>query len=194
MWDSPRLSGREWHSGARKGVLNSHRSLRTRGRKREANECVGMTLVSTPNGFLHFHSRGKRISPSFPSREIHHEKKKKKIRLHVHTPTNRTSERGGSWKNSRHHLHLLQMFSGLVMRFSSRAAIIRIEVGSRRTFLSTSSSRRSGSGKPRIVLIGCGWGGTAFLRDIDTNKFAVTCVSQRDHFLLTPLLASTTVL
>ena len=48
-------------------------------------------------------------------------------------------------------------------------------------------------GKPKVVVIGCGWAGFRFAQDIDKSKYHVTLVSPRNHFLFTPLLPSTAV-
>ena len=53
--------------------------------------------------------------------------------------------------------------------------------------------RLSSSSKPRVVVLGAGWGGFRVARDLDKTKFDVTVVSPRNHFLFTPLLPSTTV-
>ncbi|KAF2077850.1 hypothetical protein CYY_000812 [Polysphondylium violaceum] len=47
--------------------------------------------------------------------------------------------------------------------------------------------------KPRIVILGCGWGSYAFLKKLKTHDYEVTVISPRNHFLFTPLLASTSV-
>eukprot|EP01032_Pedospumella_encystans_P012913 gene12913-14903_t len=47
--------------------------------------------------------------------------------------------------------------------------------------------------KPKVVVLGCGWAGFRFAQDIDKNKFSVSLVSPRNHFLFTPLLPSTSV-
>ena len=44
-----------------------------------------------------------------------------------------------------------------------------------------------------MVVLGTGWSSFAFLNAIDKKKFDVFVVSPRNHFLFTPLLASTTV-
>lgn len=44
--------------------------------------------------------------------------------------------------------------------------------------------------KPRIVVLGSGWGSFNFLQYIDKQKYHVTCVSPSNHFLFTPLLPS----
>lgn len=36
---------------------------------------------------------------------------------------------------------------------------------------------------------GSGWGGMAFAKDIDTNKYNVTIISPRNYLLFTPLLS-----
>jgi NADH:ubiquinone reductase (non-electrogenic) len=47
--------------------------------------------------------------------------------------------------------------------------------------------------KPRVVVLGTGWGACRFLKDIDTKTFDVVCISPRNHMVFTPLLASTCV-
>eukprot|EP01013_Petalomonas_cantuscygni_P009155 TRINITY_DN2193_c0_g1_i1.p1 TRINITY_DN2193_c0_g1~~TRINITY_DN2193_c0_g1_i1.p1 ORF type:complete len:603 (-),score=143.64 TRINITY_DN2193_c0_g1_i1:399-2207(-) len=44
-----------------------------------------------------------------------------------------------------------------------------------------------------LLVLGNGWGGMRVLRDVDKNKYRVTCVAPRNHFVFTPLLASTAV-
>jgi len=47
--------------------------------------------------------------------------------------------------------------------------------------------------KPRVVILGAGWGGYNFGKMINKDEFEVTLISPRNHFLFTPLLPSTTV-
>jgi NADH:ubiquinone reductase (non-electrogenic) len=47
--------------------------------------------------------------------------------------------------------------------------------------------------KPRLVVLGTGWGGFSFLRSIDSSAYDVTILSARDHMVFTPLLCSTAV-
>lgn len=47
--------------------------------------------------------------------------------------------------------------------------------------------------KERVVVLGTGWGATAFLKNIDTELFDVTVVSPRNYFLFTPMLAGASV-
>ena len=46
--------------------------------------------------------------------------------------------------------------------------------------------------KPRVVVVGSGWGGARFLRDINPDLCELTVLSQRNHMLFTPLLPQTT--
>jgi hypothetical protein len=48
-------------------------------------------------------------------------------------------------------------------------------------------------GKPKVVILGAGWGGFNFGNQIDKDLYDVTLVSPRNHFLFTPLLASSAV-
>ncbi|CAF1350089.1 unnamed protein product [Rotaria sordida] len=54
-------------------------------------------------------------------------------------------------------------------------------------------SNESTGTKPRIVVLGTGWGAVPFLKHIDSQKYEVVCVSPRNYFLMTPLLPSVSV-
>ncbi|CAF3924855.1 unnamed protein product [Rotaria magnacalcarata] len=47
--------------------------------------------------------------------------------------------------------------------------------------------------KPRVVVLGTGWGAVPLLKHIDTEKYEVVCVSPRNYFLMTPLLPPVSV-
>lgn len=47
--------------------------------------------------------------------------------------------------------------------------------------------------QPHLVVLGTGFAGFSLLKGIDVDRFNVTVVSPRNHFLFTPLLPSTTV-
>jgi NADH dehydrogenase len=49
------------------------------------------------------------------------------------------------------------------------------------------------STKPRLVIIGSGWGAVSVLKGLDKDKYNVTVVSANNYFLFTPLLPSATV-
>ncbi|CAD5176662.1 unnamed protein product [Musa acuminata subsp. malaccensis] len=46
--------------------------------------------------------------------------------------------------------------------------------------------------KKKLVVLGTGWAGTSFLRNLDTSQYDVQVVSPRNYFLFTPLLPSVT--
>ena len=56
-----------------------------------------------------------------------------------------------------------------------------------------SAAAKAVATKPRVVVLGTGWGSHRFVLDIDHSKYHVTVVSPRDHILFTPLLVSTAV-
>ena len=57
-----------------------------------------------------------------------------------------------------------------------------------------SALRSSGQrGRKRLVILGTGWGSYSVLKKVDKKLFDVIVISPRNHFLFTPLLASTTV-
>ncbi|ORX57479.1 nucleotide-binding domain-containing protein [Hesseltinella vesiculosa] len=47
--------------------------------------------------------------------------------------------------------------------------------------------------KPRLVIIGSGWGAVSLVKNLDKEKYNVTVVSENNYFLFTPLLPSATV-
>lgn len=47
--------------------------------------------------------------------------------------------------------------------------------------------------RQRLVILGSGWGGFKLLQSIDKTKLDVTMISPRNHFIFTPLLASSSV-
>jgi len=47
--------------------------------------------------------------------------------------------------------------------------------------------------KPRVVVLGTGWGAARVLKDLNTRIYDVVCISPRNHMVFTPLLASTCV-
>lgn len=49
------------------------------------------------------------------------------------------------------------------------------------------------TGRPRLVVLGTGWGAARLVRDIDPSKWDITVISPRNHMVFTPLLASTCV-
>lgn len=65
----------------------------------------------------------------------------------------------------------------------------RLRASSRRLAVHTNSR----SPVQRLVILGTGWASYSLLKSVDKGKFEVVVVSPRNHFLFTPLLASTTV-
>jgi NADH:ubiquinone reductase (non-electrogenic) len=55
--------------------------------------------------------------------------------------------------------------------------------------VSTSPGR---SAKKKVVILGTGWGGMSFLKNLDSTKYDVRVVSPRNYFVFTPLLPSVT--
>lgn len=50
----------------------------------------------------------------------------------------------------------------------------------------------STAGKPRLVILGTGWGATSLLKTIDPGLYDVVVVSPTNYFVFTPLLAGAT--
>ncbi|XP_031249272.1 external alternative NAD(P)H-ubiquinone oxidoreductase B1, mitochondrial isoform X5 [Pistacia vera] len=51
---------------------------------------------------------------------------------------------------------------------------------------------QSESKKKKVVVLGTGWAGTSFLKDLDVSSYDVQVVSPRNYFAFTPLLPSVT--
>jgi NADH dehydrogenase len=47
--------------------------------------------------------------------------------------------------------------------------------------------------KPKLVILGTGWGSVALLKQLNPDEYHVTVVSPSNHFLFTPMLPSATV-
>jgi hypothetical protein len=47
--------------------------------------------------------------------------------------------------------------------------------------------------KPKVVILGTGWGAMSFLQSLDQDDIEVTIISPRSFFFYTPLLAGTAV-
>ena len=47
--------------------------------------------------------------------------------------------------------------------------------------------------RPKVVILGAGWGGFTVAKGLKPGNFDVVVVSPRNHFLFTPLLPSTAV-
>ena len=57
----------------------------------------------------------------------------------------------------------------------------------------TLATQASGRKKPKVLVLGTGWGGNRLARQLDKSKFDVEIVSPANHFLFTPYLPSTAV-
>ncbi|KAL2879653.1 hypothetical protein SGCOL_004982 [Colletotrichum sp. CLE4] len=54
-------------------------------------------------------------------------------------------------------------------------------------------NQRNKPKRERVVVLGSGWAGYAFARDLDPKKYERILISPRSYFVFTPLLASTSV-
>lgn len=54
------------------------------------------------------------------------------------------------------------------------------------------STSPGSSKKKKVVILGTGWGGMSFLKNLDSTKYDVQVVSPRNYFVFTPLLPSVT--
>ncbi|KAF2205472.1 hypothetical protein GQ43DRAFT_468141 [Delitschia confertaspora ATCC 74209] len=56
-----------------------------------------------------------------------------------------------------------------------------------------SQEARRQQGKPRLVILGTGWGSVSLLKQLNPDDYHVTVISPSNHFLFTPMLPSATV-
>ncbi|KAG8627944.1 hypothetical protein KVT40_003817 [Elsinoe batatas] len=56
-----------------------------------------------------------------------------------------------------------------------------------------SETKKSQKHKPKLVILGTGWGSVALLKNLYQNEYHVTVVSPSNYFLFTPMLPSATV-
>ncbi|KAF4982231.1 hypothetical protein FZEAL_2115 [Fusarium zealandicum] len=56
-----------------------------------------------------------------------------------------------------------------------------------------SEEKRRLKDKPRLVILGGGWGGVALLKELNPDDYHVTVISPTNYFLFTPMLPSATV-
>lgn len=56
-----------------------------------------------------------------------------------------------------------------------------------------SPEKKSQKHKPKLVILGTGWGSVALLKTIHPDEYHITVVSPSNHFLFTPMLPSATV-
>jgi NADH dehydrogenase len=56
-----------------------------------------------------------------------------------------------------------------------------------------SEESRANKHKPKLVILGTGWGSVALLKQLNPGDYHVTVISPSNHFLFTPMLPSATV-
>lgn len=62
--------------------------------------------------------------------------------------------------------------------------------GTRKPTASVAADCLPGRCRPRLVILGTGWGGARLARDIDPGKYDITVISPRNHMVFTPLLGA----
>jgi hypothetical protein len=60
-------------------------------------------------------------------------------------------------------------------------------------YVAADSTQESSSPKKKVVILGTGWAGMSFLKNLDSKLYDVRIVSPRNYFVFTPLLPSVTV-
>ncbi|XP_071945324.1 uncharacterized protein [Antedon mediterranea] len=82
----------------------------------------------------------------------------------------------------------------LLLHYSFPTFLTQITLSSSFTILGNKHlSSKSSQKREKLVILGTGWGGYSVLKNVNKKYYDVIVVSPRNHFLFTPLLASTTV-
>ncbi|KAI0300101.1 NADH dehydrogenase [Multifurca ochricompacta] len=85
------------------------------------------------------------------------------------------------------------------LQFIGRVTLITIVTTGGVFYYITQKDRHPGQqlphdpSKKNLVVVGSGWGSTAFLKNLDTSDYNVTVISPHNFFLFTPLLPSVAV-
>lgn len=88
----------------------------------------------------------------------------------------------GTMTSTRRVLTKMQVTRGFPSRHLSIIPRIRLSL-----------QRNDEQKRERLVILGTGWGSYSVLKKVDKKLYDVIVISPRNHFLFTPLLASTTV-
>lgn len=75
---------------------------------------------------------------------------------------------------------------------SSGGLIAYADSPASRRAVSAQAQKETTTKKKKIVVLGTGWAGTSFLKDLDISTYDVQVVSPRNYFAFTPLLPSIT--
>ncbi|KAJ3477470.1 hypothetical protein NLI96_g10440 [Meripilus lineatus] len=87
----------------------------------------------------------------------------------------------------------ITLVSGLCRSQFSPTSSVRVSSGTRVRCYSRGFSASAAREKPRLVILGSGWGGYEVLRSVDKKRWDVTMISPSNYFNFTPLLASCAV-
>ncbi|CAN1231779.1 External alternative NAD(P)H-ubiquinone oxidoreductase B1, mitochondrial, partial [Linum perenne] len=75
---------------------------------------------------------------------------------------------------------------------SSSGGLVAYSDSQSETEVPASIVNRNDGKKKRVVVLGTGWAGTSFIKDLDDSMYDVKVVSPRNYFAFTPLLPSVT--
>jgi hypothetical protein len=92
----------------------------------------------------------------------------------------------------------IEVLEDAIDEVAHMASHMGVDVSTDSSSASTSATKLEGqiqmnSTKERIVILGTGWGGASFLKAIDADRYDVTVISPRNHFVFTPMLAGASV-
>ncbi|KAJ5277548.1 hypothetical protein N7524_003701 [Penicillium chrysogenum] len=98
-----------------------------------------------------------------------------------------TAAKAESWKQSRTITAIRKVFTFCGFFIITTGAVVVA------FFIYDASTYRKGKDKPRLVILGTGWGSIALLKNLNPVDYHVTVVSPTNYFLFTPMLPSATV-
>lgn len=85
------------------------------------------------------------------------------------------------------------MFSELIMENIIFYSVTHYLQAFTRNYATSEESNVKTESRKRLVILGTGWSSYSVLKTVNKNIYDVIVISPRNHFLFTPLLASTTV-
>uniref|UniRef100_A0ACD5ZFY8 Uncharacterized protein n=1 Tax=Avena sativa TaxID=4498 RepID=A0ACD5ZFY8_AVESA len=82
--------------------------------------------------------------------------------------------------------------AALLLTAASGGGVVAYADSSRPEEASGPPQQQDAPRKKKVVVLGTGWGGTSFLKNLDCSRYDVKVISPRNYFAFTPLLPSVT--
>ncbi|RHZ44802.1 hypothetical protein Glove_709g64 [Diversispora epigaea] len=77
--------------------------------------------------------------------------------------------------------------------FNDGSSLLSLKTGGPKMLKIASHLNDDENKKPKLVILGSGWGAISLIKELEKDKYHVTVISPQNYFLFTPLLPSATV-